>query len=437
MLVAVLATALAGLAGLRLLAGGGDPWTAAAAVGVAVAAWVQALRSRRRADALIAVARAFADGRDDLRAELDGTDALAEAGRGLNELGERLREARLRTQREQALLATALDRLAEGVACLDAFDQVVYANPAWRQLAAGGAEVDGRAWYEHVGAAAMVALVDDAHDGIVGDPVQFEHRRRLLEATAAPASGGLVVAVLRDRTVIEAAERQRRELVAAIGHELKTPLTAILGAADSLLDGAIDGDPGQRRAFVASIQRHGDRLASLVGDVLALARLDHGGWRPRSERIALAPLLRVIAEEHAVSAARRGIAMRCTVDDRVVVEVDPELLRQLVGNLVSNAVRYNRDRGEVRIAVRSEPGAVAVEVADTGIGIPDELKAKVFEPFFRVDPARSRATGGTGLGLSIVARIARLIGARVDLASAPSGTTVTVRLPALPGGAGV
>lgn len=232
---------------------------------------------------------------------------------------------------------------------------------------------------------------------------------------------------------LKSADAVRREFTANVTHELKTPIASIMGASELLRDGFVleEDVPG----FAARINSEAQRLTALVNDILTLSRLDEserahsqaGFGQP--EPVDLYAISLDVVERMATRADNTGISLSC---EGVSTRVDgfPRIVDELVANLVSNAIRYNRPGGEVRIWVGSRDGEAVVEVADNGVGIPEEAQSKVFERFYRVETSRSRASGGTGLGLAIVKHAAMLHGAEIELTSKlGEGTTVTVIFP--------
>jgi two-component system phosphate regulon sensor histidine kinase PhoR len=229
------------------------------------------------------------------------------------------------------------------------------------------------------------------------------------------------------------AELARSEFSANVTHELKTPIASILGASELLRDGfVLEEDIPD---FAGRIHDEGERLSALVNDVLALSRLDE------SERVGSRELIGVGQKMDLLEIANdvvRRMAGRADLADvslelvgeSVIVKGLPHLLDELVANLVSNAIRYNRPGGSVCVEVGMQARMPYLEVRDTGIGIPKEAQAKVFERFYRVETSRSRASGGTGLGLAIVKHVAMLHEAQIELESElGEGTTVRVRFP--------
>jgi two-component system phosphate regulon sensor histidine kinase PhoR len=399
----------------------------AAASGLLIANhWRSAARFRE----LQAVSQAFARGEFTRRAAIAGRGAYGRIGLELNHLGERLQETLAQLADQRRLLDRALDALAEGVACIDRLDRVVYANPAYRQLAAGGAEVTGQLFYEHIPAAAIagpLALARSAEAQGGSQAAEFEHRRRQLRAVAVPAAGGVTVLVLHDLTESRRIEQARRDFMAAVSHEFKTPLTSIVGFTDTLLDGGLE-DGEAARGFVEGIARHADRLSNLVRDVLTLARLEQGAWNVRPEPLDLHPLVESLLEEFQPTAEAKGVKLVLQSPGAQPMVGDPELLRQLIGNLLSNAIRYNRDNGTVWLRLESRGDRVAVTVQDTGHGIPPEHQERVFERFYRIDAHRSRQTGGTGLGLAIVKQLLEILGGSIAMRSDANGTRFEIEL---------
>lgn len=375
------------------------------------------------------VAAAYAAGDLERRGAIAGLDSIARLGSELNTLGDRLAAARGELEAQRAMLDGALGALAEGVACIDDLDRVLYANPAWRHLAAGGAEANGLTFYEHLPAAALSAAVSHVRGSGRPETVEFEHRRRRLHGSVSRLGSEGLVVVLHDLTELKRLEGARREFVAAISHELKTPLTAIVGFADTLLDGALHEDPAAAQSFVEKISRHADRLTVLVRDVLTLSRLEQGAWEVHPAPLDVVELGRQLSEEHQAAAGEKQVRILLDAPDRLDATTDRELLHQLLGNLVSNAVRYNRPGGTVTISLAGDGEQLRLAVADSGIGIPAEHHERVFERFYRVDAHRSRASGGTGLGLAIVKQLVDALQGSIALASSAAGTTFTVGIP--------
>ncbi|MFA5112568.1 MAG: ATP-binding protein, partial [Desulfobaccales bacterium] len=226
-------------------------------------------------------------------------------------------------------------------------------------------------------------------------------------------------------------EQARRDFVANVSHELKTPITSIKGFVETLLDGAIQ-EPDNAVNFLNIIARHADRLNAIIDDLLSLSRIEQDSDRGK---IALAvsqvsEVLRKAVQVCRERAAAKDIAIDLTCPADLTAEINAPLLEQAVVNLIDNAVKYSPAARPVQVEARVEPGEVVILVKDQGPGIAPEHLARLFERFYRVDPGRSRKVGGTGLGLAIVKHIAQAHGGYVTLQSAPGkGSTFFIHLP--------
>jgi len=262
--------------------------------------------------------------------------------------------------------------------------------------------------------------------------LELPARRNLSLASASLGAGAGAVVVARDTTAFAQLAKVRRDFVANVSHELKTPLAAIRGYAETLRDGAL-GEPATAQRFTERIVAQCRRLQALLDDLLTLSRLESvdGGALP-AERLDLATVVQRGVELVAETAREKGVEIAVSRGELPQVAGHPASLERLVVNLLDNAVKYNRPGGrvEVRLAA-ADGGQLALEVADTGIGIPPEALPRIFERFYRVDKGRARDEGGTGLGLAIVKHIAQLHRGRVEVESEErKGSTFRVYLPA-------
>lgn len=232
------------------------------------------------------------------------------------------------------------------------------------------------------------------------------------------------------------AERMRREFTANVSHELKTPLTSISGYAELIETGL--ARPEDVPDFAGRIKRESARLLALIGDILELSRLESPAdgvtareFRP--ETMDLGKAASAAAQRLQLHAQKAYVTLLCDVEPGVQVKADPRLIDELLQNLADNAIRYNRPGGRVVLRVQHTAQGPLLTVEDTGLGIPKEHQAHVFERFYRVDKSRSKATGGTGLGLAIVKHIALLHQAQLSLQSEEGeGTRITVQFQPLP-----
>ena len=224
-------------------------------------------------------------------------------------------------------------------------------------------------------------------------------------------------------------ERMRREFSANVSHELKTPLTSISGFAELMSGGLCD--EATMIEFAGDIYRESQRLIALVGDIIRSSELDEGAVQPSAEKVDLVQEAKKTVEVLLPAARKRGLSMEVESEtEHLCIPGAEHLIGEMLYNLCDNAVKYNREGGEVRVRVWQSNGQPCVSVEDTGIGIPKEEQERVFERFYRVDKSHSRKVGGTGLGLSIVKHAAQFHNASVEMQSEPgTGTKVTLRFP--------
>ncbi len=242
----------------------------------------------------------------------------------------------------------------------------------------------------------------------------------VFDETGAPC--GAVILIV-DVTEKEKREKLRREFTANVSHELKTPLTSILGISDMLKDGIVA--PDDIKGFGADINKEADRLLSLVNDIIKLSELDEGTVG-ETERVDLYKTAKEAAKSLAKIAEKRGVTVEVT-GETAEIKAGESLIFEMLYNLIDNGIKYNKENGSVTVAVGKKEGAPFVRVSDTGIGIAPEHTERIFERFYRVDKSRSKQSGGTGLGLSIVKHIAASFGGTITLNSTlGEGTEITV-----------
>ncbi|MEA5059619.1 MAG: ATP-binding protein [Candidatus Pelethousia sp.] len=256
--------------------------------------------------------------------------------------------------------------------------------------------------------------------------LELHGRSYALYASPVPGRRGAVLLVL-DITEKQQAELLRREFSANVSHELKTPLTSISGYAEIIRDGL--ADPQDVPEFAGRIHGEANRLLALIRDIIKLSSLDEGALDGQKESVELLALCGTVCGRMQQTATEKGLSLTLEGNPVLVYGVRA-ILDEMIFNLCDNAIQYNKPGGSVAVAVRKDAGTALLTVTDTGIGIPQECREKVFERFYRVDKSHSKQTGGTGLGLSIVKHAAAYHGARISLRDVPEGgTRVEVRFP--------
>ena len=333
---------------------------------------------------------------------------------------------------ERDRLALALDRLAEGVILLDGEGRVLVLNPAAADLLGIRAPLRaGLRLTDLTGHPALHSVLDETHGAT--QPVTrtiaiFQPAERIVRACGLRRADGTLL-ILEDLTERQQYERLRKDLVANVSHELKSPLTAIRGLTETLLEGAL-ADPANNRRFVGLIDEEALRLGRLIDDLLHLAQLESPVAPVAPRPVDVRQLVQELWPGWQAEAAKRRLTLTAALDDAPRVQADPDRLKQVFINLVDKAIKYNREGGTVRISAHPEGALLRISIEDTGIGIPEPDLPRVFERFYRVDKARSRALGGTGLGLSIVKHIVEAQGGTVAATSRhDQGSTFSFTLP--------
>jgi two-component system phosphate regulon sensor histidine kinase PhoR len=408
-----------------------------AAVGLSL---IVARRIARPIEQIKKAAERFAGG--DLAAQLPipKSEEIGSLAQTMNRMAAQLIE-RIRTVTQQSSEQEAiLSSMIEGVLAVDRDERIIRLNrAAARMLDLTAAEVEGQFIQEAVGNPAFRALVAEALS--VDAPVEgdvtagiseekYLHcRSAVLKDSEGKASG--VVVVLNDITQLRRFESMRREFVANVSHELKTPITSVKGFVETLQDGALEVREDAQR-FLGIIANELDRLNSIIEDLLLLSRVEQD---MEKKDITLAEtqvsdILKRALETCAMKAGEKAISIKLECDEGLVIEANALLLEHAVVNLVDNAIKYSDEGSSVEVKASGQDGGISIEVIDNGCGIEREHVPRVFERFYRVDRARSRKLGGTGLGLAIVKHIVQVHGGHVTVRSTPGeGSTFTINLP--------
>ena len=378
----------------------------------------------RRLRQFEAVARRIEAGDLEARASEEGRDEITEVARRVNRMAAGLRATLEKVAAERDMREEMLAAMTDGVVLLDRGGAIVHANRALAR--ALGRPVEPRAgerFTEWCRLPELDAFLGEARTASVALRRELLVRGpagRALDAVATRLTDGSLLLVVRDLTPIRHLERVRQDFVANVSHELKTPLTSILGYAETLLDGGLD-DAARRRGFVETIRQQASRLQAITEDLLGLAELERPDAALAMGPVDLGQLARSVTTALAPRAGAAGLALDCaTPAGAVVVRGERGRLEQVLFNLVDNALKYT-EAGGVRVRVASAGDEGVIEVEDTGPGVPDGAQARIFERFYRVDAARSREIPGTGLGLSIVKHIVELHDGRIEFRNLPGG----------------
>ncbi|MBI4420216.1 MAG: PAS domain-containing protein, partial [Gemmatimonadetes bacterium] len=318
----------------------------------------------------------------------------------LRAMDEALRTQIAELQRGRQETEALIESMVEGVIAGDPDGYILFCNSAARRLLGFRRDEplpNVRSLFHDREARDIVERVFGGQ-AVVDREIDLDER--ILLFTARPLPNGGAVLVLHDLTAIKRLEAVRRDFVANVSHELKTPLTSISGYADTLL--ADDLDPETRRRFLSVIEANARRMQRLVDDLLDLARLESGRWRPAPEWLDLAQVVNEAWGPLAERAGAKGVALELEPAGGIQAYADPEAVQEILSNLFDNAMRHTPAGGRVVVSASRTPQGTEIQVRDTGSGIPQEHLPRIFERFYRVDPGRSREEGGTGLGLSIV-----------------------------------
>lgn len=378
-------------------------------------------------------ARSVAEGNFDQKLGVQSSDEIGELTRSFNYMAGQLKNTVGELQGERDKLSTMFLHMTDGVAAFNTEGRLIHMNPAAETLLGVRME-DGLTFDELFADLEMPNSDETAMRSFLTS--EITHRGRVLSITLAPYGAldgeGGVIAVIHDITEQRRLDDARREFVANVSHELRTPLTNIRSYTETLLDTAGDIPLDTEKQFLGVISGESERMARIVTDLLTLSKLDYGRMELRMTRFHLHDMLRNVAKAMQLTAQEGGLTLTVDApDDLPPLVGDRERIEQVVVNILSNAVKYTPSGGHVSLSACALPhDRVRIRVEDDGVGIPAADVPRLFERFYRVDKARSRAAGGTGLGLAIAKEIVEQHEGKIALASEyGSGTTVTITLP--------
>ena len=378
-------------------------------------------------------AKSVAEGNFDQDLGVQSSDEIGELTRSFNYMARRLKSTVGEVQCERDKLSTLFLHMTDGVAAFTTDGRLIHMNPAAESLL--GVRMEDNLGFDEMFADLDMPNSDETamRSFLTSETTRFG---RVLSITLAPYGAldgeGGVIAVIHDITEQRRLDDARREFVANVSHELRTPLTNIRSYTETLLDAAGDIPIDTEKQFLGVISSESERMARIVTDLLTLSKLDYGRMELRMTRFSLADMLHNVANAMKLTAEDSGHELAVDTPDGLPQIVgDRERIEQVVVNILSNAVKYTPSGGHIRLSACAVPGnRVRITVEDDGVGIPAADVPRLFERFYRVDKARSRAAGGTGLGLAIAKEIVEQHEGKIALASEyGKGTTVTITLP--------
>jgi two-component system phosphate regulon sensor histidine kinase PhoR len=386
-------------------------------------------------------AASIAGGDLDHRLSLRSVDEIGGISTAINQMADQIRQRLDEISREKDQLQAVLDGMVEGVLVIGADGRILLVNHRMRDFFDVSGEALGRAPIEVIRDAAIDELLAEASK--TGDPVSRkitragEDRRTFrVHAVGFPSNGKPrigTVAVFHDITDVVRLETVRRDFVANASHELRTPIAAIRGFAETLLadEGLSESD---RRSYLEIIDRHSIRLVNLVADLLELSKIEEPGGDFAPARVNVGAIAEAVVRDGRARIEGRGLAVELRASPGAIAWGNRQDVEQILANLVDNAVNYTDEGGRIEIDVDSGGNRVRVRVADTGIGISRPNQERIFERFYRVDTSRSRSLGGTGLGLSIVKNLVQRMGGDISVESElGNGSAFSFSLPAAEG----
>jgi two-component system sensor histidine kinase VicK len=382
----------------------------------------------------------IASGSFEHKLKVRGQDEIGQLSHAFNGMTERLKEALSLNEEERDKLASILSNMSDGVIATDNEGRVIVINQRAKQMLQLEEQAEGQKLAQILGVSQEIALprtLGETNTNIIeiafpsGEELTVRVTFTPIQRREMGVTGTIVV--LQDITEQEQLEQARREFVANVSHELRTPLTTIKSYLEALEDGAME-EPQLAQRFVGVTRNETERMIRLVTDLLHLSRLDSKEAMLAKEWTSVSDMLEEVADRFAFQLLQRNTEITILVEQKMPkVLMDRDKIDQVLDNLVSNAIKYTGDEGQIELgAKQNDQNELEIYVKDNGIGIPQKDLSRIFERFYRVDKARSRNMGGTGLGLSIAQEIIRAHGGDILLESEYNlGTRVTFTIPYL------
>jgi two-component system phosphate regulon sensor histidine kinase PhoR len=381
---------------------------------------------------LVSRARALASGQRGQRIAVEAGDELSGLAGSFNRMAEDLERTLSTLGDERDRSRAILESLSDAVLAIDADLALTALNGAALRLLGLSAAPLGSRLIDVIRVPLVLEIVNRAKAGETAhaELVWTGPPRRTLLATATPQRArGQCVLVLRDVTELRRLESMRRDFVANVSHELRTPVSIISANVETLVAGALK-DPVRAQEFLSAVQRNAERLSRLVNDLLDLSRIEEGRYEIELGSMTAEGAVSAVFDLLETRAHARELTLNVDVEDDLTFVGDERSLEQVLINLVDNAIKYTLPGGQIGVEIKRDGAEALIEVWDTGPGVPESHRARLFERFYRVDPGRSRDMGGTGLGLSIVKHMVEGMRGSVGMRPRTGGGSVFwVRLP--------
>lgn len=381
----------------------------------------------------------------DARVDMQRKDEIGQLAKAINGMADSLQNQMQTIRDNEDLLQSVLDNMTSGILLVASDGSIALINPAAEDmLDVRSGELQGRSFNELKKYYELTKLIKDGiteREIIHVERSVYRPEETILQLDGVPMLGedqsfkGMLF-LLQDVTAIRRLENMRSEFVANVSHELKTPVAAVKGFSETLLGGGVK-DEETARSFLQIIYDESERLNRLISDILDLSKIESKASPMDYAPVHLASFCASIMDTMTTVAKKKRITLHSNIPEELFAEADEDKLRQILINLLSNAVNYTQDGGKVELNIQDDQNAeglekVLIKVSDTGIGIPKKDQPRIFERFYRVDKARSRGSGGTGLGLSIVKHLVEQHHGEISVESEVGiGTTFTVELPML------
>jgi len=368
-------------------------------------------------------------------------DEVDELGASINELAINLEEQEKELQTSEERTYELINHLVIGVLLLDEERRIRMVNPVVNELL--GTNLYGKIshlYTDYVKSAELIELIEAAYskEEAVNEEIGiYFPEEKTVDANVVPVPSPTpgetdYIVLLYDITEIRRLESVRTDFAANVSHELRTPITALKGFSETLLDGAMH-DEEVLTEFLEIMLNESTRLDSMVQDILQLSQLERSRTRASTERLEVNDVVDEVFQILQQKIELKNMSCYIEEEETVFIQANRDYLKQILMNLIANAISYTPENGTVIVAIEEVGGEAKIQIIDNGIGIPEEDKARIFERFYRVDKARSRNSGGTGLGLSIVKWVVDRMNGRIELFSEVNvGTTFVIWLPLEP-----